>query len=436
VAFLTVLVCGLWPAIIVGRLDALSVLAHGPATTGMPRGRFVQRLVVTSQVALALTLLVGTALFVRTIHGLDRTVLGFDPDHLLAVGVTPDGDDLDRWNRIYAALEARVAALPGVASVGAVYLRPLRGPIGLDNQPLFPGQVPEKPATWGLNPHHNLQTVTPGYFNAMGIRVVAGRGFLPTDTHTSPGVVVVSQQTARRFWPGLDPIGQRLFDMSYRRPESAQGLVWQTVVGVVDDVRYRGLNDVRLDTYVPAAQSNQRVAYLMVRAHGKAAGLIAPVRAAAMAVDPRASVADAGVMADIVAAESAPWRFVVRVFLAFATLAALLSAIGLGTVIALAVSTRRRELAIRAALGADRRRLRAVVMKEGTLLVGLGVTAGLAGALVLGRVVAAVLVGVQPHDPIALLSAATLALSVGLIACWWPSRRAAAADPAEALRVE
>ncbi len=121
------------------------------------------------------------------------------------------------------------------------------------------------------------------------------------------------------------------------------------------------------------------------------------------AVDPRASVAGAVAMADIVAAESAPWRFVVRVFLAFATLAALLSAIGLGTVIALAVSTRRRELAIRAALGADRRRLRAVVMKEGTMLVGLGVLAGLACALALGRAVAAVLVGVQPHDPIALL---------------------------------
>ena len=183
------------------------------------------------------------------------------------------------------------------------------------------------------------------------------------------------------------------------------------MVGVVDDVRYRGLNDVRLDTYVPAAQSNQRVRYLMVRATRRGGRLAASVRAAAIAVDPRASVADAGAMADIVAAESAPWRFVVRVFLAFATLAALLSAIGLGTVIALAVSTRRRELAIRAALGADRRRLRAVVMKEGTLLVGLGVLPGWPCALALGRAVAAVLVGVQPHDPIALLTAATLALS-------------------------
>ena len=141
-------------------------------------------------------------------------------------------------------------------------------------------------------------------------------------------------------------------------------------------------------------------------------------------------------MRTVVDAESAPWRFVVRVFLAFATLAALLSAIGLGTVIALAVSTRRRELAIRAALGADRRRLRAVVMKEGTLLVGVGVLTGLGCAIVLSRAVAAVLVGVSPHDPVALAAAATIALGVGLVACWWPSRRAASADPIEALRAE
>jgi len=204
----------------------------------------------------------------------------------------------------------------------------------------------------------------------------------------------------------------------------------------VEDVRYRGLNDVRLDTYVPAAQSNQRVKYLMVRSTADAGPLAAAVRAAALAVDPRVSVSHAIAMADIVASESAPWRFVVRVFLAFASLAALLSAIGLGTVIALAVSTRRRELAIRAALGADRRRLRAVVMKEGTLLVGLGVGIGLASSLALGRAVAAVLVGVQPHDPVALLTSAAVAFAVGLTACWWPSRRAAGADPVEALRAE
>ena len=133
-AFVTVLCCGLWPTIVVGRIDALSVLTHGRATTALPRGRLVQRLVVTAQVALALTLLVGTALFVRTVRGLDRTILGFDPEHLLALALTPEASDLDRWNSVYSTIEARVVGLPNVTAVGAVYLRPLSGPIGLDNQ--------------------------------------------------------------------------------------------------------------------------------------------------------------------------------------------------------------------------------------------------------------------------------------------------------------
>ncbi len=408
VAFLTVLVCGLWPALVVGRLDTLSVLAHGPATTGLPRGRLVQRLVVTAQVALALTLLVGTALFVRTVLGLDRTVLGFEPDHLLAVEMAPAGDDLDRWNHTYAAIEARVAALPGVTSVGAVYLRPLSGPIGLDNQPFFPGQVAENPTTWGLNPHHNLQTVTPGYFEAMGIKVVRGRGFLATDTLQSPGVVVVSQQTARRFWPGLDPIGQRLSDMSYRRRRMAPPLVWQTVVGVVDDVRYRGLNDVRLDTYVPAAQSNQRVKYLMVRSSGDAADVAASVRAAAIAVDPRASVAGA-------ARDGRHRRGRKR---AVALRRARLPGVRLACGAAERDRARhghraRREHQTTGAghsRGARRRPSPPAGGRHegrhaaGRIRRGL---AGLACALALGRAVAAVLVGVQPHDPIALLPAAT-----------------------------
>jgi putative ABC transport system permease protein len=204
----------------------------------------------------------------------------------------------------------------------------------------------------------------------------------------------------------------------------------------VDDVRYRGLNDTRLDLYLPATQSTNRVQQLMVRSRANPADVVRSVRNAARAFDPKAGVSEATLMTDVVAAESAPWRFLVRVFLAFAVLAATLAAVGLGAVIALAVTSRRRELSIRAALGADRARLRAVMLREGFALVLVGVVLGVLGALGLGRAVAHVLVGVRPHDPLALSAAACLEISIALAASWLPARRAADVDPIESLRAD
>jgi putative ABC transport system permease protein len=164
--------------------------------------------------------------------------------------------------------------------------------------------------------------------------------------------------------------------------------------------------------------------------------VVASVRAAAREIDPAATVSDAVVMSAMVAAESAPWRFLQRLFVVFAALAGLLAAIGLAGVTTLAVALRRRELAIRAALGADRARLRTLVLGEGLLLVGGGVVVGVLGALALGRAVAHVLVGVAPHDPPALIAAACVSALAGLVASWIPARRAADADPIEALRAE
>ena len=435
-ALLTTLGSGIWPALVVVRTDAMRVLAHGQMNTSRPRGRLVQRLVVTAQVALALTLLVGTALFVRTVRGLDRTILGFEPQRLLALEITPDTGDIDRWNAVYDAIQLRVAAVPGVTTVSGISLRPLSGPIGFDSQPVFPGQPGNDPSTWGLNPHLNCQTVTPALFSTMAIRVVRGRGFLPTDTINAPGVVIVSESAARRMWPGKDPIGQQLFQMGYRPAPGASPKAFQTVVGVVADVRYRGLNDIRLDMYVPAAQSQQRLGFLMVRTASDDQDVVAAIRAAALEIDSRATFGRVAWMSDVVATESAPWRFLVRVFLAFAVVAAALSAIGLGTVIALAVSARRRELAIRAALGATGAHLRALVMREGSVMIAAGVAIGLVASLALGRLIALALVGVPPDDPIALLAAAAAAGIVGLVACWWPSRRAGHVDPIDALRAE
>ena len=435
VSFATILLSGLWPALVAARLDAVRTLAHGARLVSDPGGRRVRRAVVLVQVAVCLMLVAGAGLFMRSVRALDQTTLGFDPRNLLAVSVSPSVSGQESWRIFYETLESRVSALPGVAAVGSVYLRPLSGPIGLESQPIFPGQAPTDPKTWGLNPLLNLETVTPGYFGAMGIEIVRGRGFTPDDVLTSPGAVIVSESTARRLWPAMDPIGQRMRNASYRtETERLRG--WQTVIGVVKDVRYRGLNDVRLDLYMPARQSAERLQFLMVRTRVPAASVVASIRSVARAIDSGSSVSDAAVMSGIVANESAPWRFIVQVFVAFAALAAAAAAIGLGAVIALAVATRRRELAIRAALGATRAQLRSAVIREGVWLTIAGIVLGLVLALWSGQAVAALLIGVTSRDIVALGGAAALVCVTSVIACWWPGRAAANANPIEVLRAE
>jgi putative ABC transport system permease protein len=433
-AFTTIGLSALWPIIAVSRLDATRVLAHAGGSAGDPGGRRVQRLVVATQVALAVTLLAGTVVFLRSIRALDEAALGFVPDRLLALSIASPTLEPARWDVAYAAFEDRVRALPGVDAAGSVYLRPLLGPIGLDNQPLFPGQVPTDPSTWGLNPHVNLQTVSPGYFGAMGIRLVQGRGFTAADTTAAPGVVIVSERAAARLWPNRNPIGQRLRDMSYRVETTGGAEPWQTVVGVVADVRYRGLTDVRLDLYVPAAQSNQRVQYLMIRTSGTSQLVSRAVRSAAHEVDTSFIVSNAIPMSDVVAGESAPWRFIYRVFVIFGTLALTLAVVGLGAVINLALATRHRELAIRAALGADRRNLTTVIFREALALVVVGSVVGTAAALALGRTIGSVLIGVAPYDPVSLAVAVVVTSTVGAACCWWSARRAADVAPDVVLR--
>ena len=429
-AFVSVVVSGLLPALRAHRVPAAGALGRSRSHTGDPGTRRVQRLIVVVQVALALTLVAGTALFLRTLRELDRAALGFDPRGLLSLSVSPPTADPAKWNVFFDDAIARVAALPGVSSASAVNIRPLAGPAGWETQPTFPGQTPGAKA---MNPFMNLMVVTPGTFETMGIRMVRGRAFTPADRLGAQPVVIVGETAARRLWPGENPIGKR---MEGGFNDEKLKLGWQTVVGVAEDVRYRGLNDVRLDLYVPYTQSTTTVQQLMVRASGRPADVFAAVRAAVGQVDPKTMLADDTVMADVVAAESAPWRFLMRVFVSFAVLAATLAAVGLGAVIALAVTTRRRELAIRAALGATQGRLRALVLREGFVLVIGGLALGLAGAIMLGRVVTHLLIGIRPYDPVSLGAAAGVSVLGGLLAMWLPARRAARAHPMEALKTE
>jgi predicted permease len=437
-AFASATLSALWPVLVARRVDAVSVLAHGASVASDPRGRRIQRLIVVGQVATAVALLFGTTLFLRTVRGLDRTVLGFDPDGLLAFEAGEEAGTVSRWNATLEQLVTRVEALPNVRSAAVAAVRPLTGPIGWDTQPIFPGQPVDDPSTWGLNPHLNFVPVTPGYFETMRTRLVRGRLFTAADHATAPGVAIVSESAARRLWPGQDPIGQRLREPSYRIGEvDARSIgAWQTIVGVVQDVRFRGLNDPRLDLYVPAAQSSTRASKLLVRIDGDPIGVAAGVRAALKATVPATVPGEAVTMRSVVDAESAPWRFLMRVFVAFAVVAATLATVGLGAVVTLTVAARRRELAIRAALGADAARLRALVLRDASVLTACGVALGVLGAPALGRGVATVLVGVPPHDALTLAAVAAVAAVGGLVTAWWPARQAAQADPLLALRAE
>ena len=334
-------------------------------------------------------------------------------------------------------LIARVEALPNVRSAAVALVRPLKGPIGWDNQPVFPGQPVADPSTWGLNPHMNFVTVSPHYFATMGTRLVRGRVFTDADTTTAPGVAVVSESAARRLWPGRDPIGQRLREPTYRiGAKDAPAGVWQTVVGVVQDVRFRGLNDPRLDLYVPITQSRNKAPNLLVRVDGREGAVAAAVRAVVKEIDPAASVGEAVTMRSVVDGESAPWRFLMRVFVAFALVAATLAIVGLGAVVTLNAAARHRELAIRAALGAEARRLRWLVLREAIGLTGLGVVLGLLGAIALGRGVAPVLIGIRPDDPLTLTAVAAAAAAACVAAAWLPARKAGHTDPLATLRAE
>jgi putative ABC transport system permease protein len=434
-ALLTGAISGIWPAIFVGRVDAGRTLAFGIRAAMHPRERLIQRVVVGWQVTVAVVLLSGAALFTRSVHQLDRTPLGFNADGLVSIELQPAAPQIDRWDQFFDVLRARVEALPHIASAGAVALRPLSGPVGNDTIPALKGQAGLGPdAAWRNNPRANLQPVTPGYRQTLGTRLLAGRDFTPADVAASPNVVIVSASAAERYWPGRDPIGEPLVVATQRLPGSIEEPRWMTVVGVVEDVRYRGIIDPRLDVYLPAAQSTIRVAHLLVRTTSDPVAAMTDVARIARDLDPGVVVGEMSTMSDVVARETAPWRFAMRLLTLFGILASILATSGLVGLVSLVVTLRKRELGIRAALGATPRRLRAHVLIETVWTAGAAAGIGVLAALALGRLVESLLVDTPTNDAVSIAGAATLTLAAGMLGCMVPAARAAASNPADVLR--
>ena len=352
---------GLWPALFIGQVDPGRILVSGSRTAMHPRQRPFQRIVVASQVGVAIVILSGAALFVRSVARLDRTAVGFNPTSLMSIDIEPSSDDASRRDQFYEALLAATKQTVGVTAAAAVYLRPLSGPIGNDAVPLLRGQSLSAPR-WRSNPRANLEAVTPGYFHALGTRLLAGRDFTRDDRADTTGVVIVSVSAARRYWPDREAIGERILVPTQRMPGTLDEPRWQTVVGVVEDIRYRGIRDPRLDVYLPAAQSTVEVKQLMIRTASRRMVAAAGIGTIARKLDPAAHIGEMVTMEDVLARQTAPWRFAMRVLTGFGIFAALVAAVGLTGLVSLVVALRERELGIRAALGATPARLRRHVL--------------------------------------------------------------------------
>jgi putative ABC transport system permease protein len=429
----TALLCGLLPALEATRPDVVEALRDGSrgATRG-PAARRFESTLVALQAAFAVVVLAGAALFARSLLALENVPLGFDPaTRSFNVGLpdwkypTPEAK-----RAFHHALVERVRSVPGVEAAAATFLRPLElAGIGVNSWIVLEGEGPE---AQNRNPSVNYQVVTPGYFRAMGTRLVRGRDFAETDAAEAPGVVIVGEGTARRFWPGRDPIGQRL--AVYGAATDAKGgYVWQSVVGVAEDVRHRQVREPALDVYVPSEQSVFTAEYLVVKSPLETGALAAQVRREIAALD-KDQPSDALALARFVARAQGGARFRAILIVCFAALAAALAGIGLYGVMAHAVGRRVPEIGVRMALGARSRDILGLVLSVGLRPVAAGLLVGLVGAIAFGQAAQSLLFGVTPADPAALATGVAALVLVALAGGALPARHAAHVDPVTALR--
>lgn len=410
--------------------------AQAGATT--PARARARTILVAAQIAAAVVLLTGAGLFARSFVALVQLDLGFDPDNVLTfhVGV-PEASAATRAQQLTLvdAVIDRARQLPHVVAAGAVYQRPFaHGAIGMDTNVILEGQ-PLSSESASRNPILNWESATPDYFRAMDIRLLRGRLFTDLDTEKAPPVVVVSEALAARLWPAQDAVGRRILaygapGVDEKRPE------WQTVVGVVENARYREIEAPRFDLYLPYRQAPGGVQHFTLRVTGDPIAVVPQLRAALATMAPGIRVEGISTMNQIVGRTLAPWRFSTIVVSAFSLIALVFAAVGLAALIAYAVTQRTREIGIRMALGARPRDVVTMLVKEGWWMTFAGLATGLLTAWLLRRAVAGMLFGIGPGDAATFGVVPVVLAAVALVAAYIPARRAARIDPAVALRSE
>jgi putative ABC transport system permease protein len=396
-----------------------------------------RKLLVAGQLVAVVVLLTVAGLFVRSFSALLRLDLGFDPRGVLTFNLTFSEETHDTKEKQWAVVDAvldTARRLPGVIAAGAVYQRPFaNGAIGMDTNVIIEGQ-PLGAESSSRNPILNWEAATPDYFRAMDIRLLQGRLFDDRDTAKSPPVVLVGQSLAARLWPGQNPIGRRL--LAYGAPGDEKTPGWQTVVGVVEDARYREVEAPRFDLYLPHRQAPNQVQHFMLRLSGDPRAAVPALRSAIAALDPGLRVDGVSTMEELVGRAFAPWRFSSIVVSAFAAIALTFAAVGIASLVAFAVRQRTREIGVRVALGAQTRDVVVLVAREGAWVALAGVAIGVLAAWILRQFVASMLFGVGAGDALTFAAVALLLGVVSLLAAYLPARSAARIDPAAALRAE
>jgi len=431
VTLATGILFGLAPALTATRTELSESLKEGGASSTTESGRRrLRNSLVVSQVALALVLLAGAGLLVRTFLRLTQVDLGIDPTHAVTMEIGLPHykyPTATQQTSFYRELLEKVRRTPGVTSAG----------IQQPGSTVFFQLEGQPPAAPGQEPSAGLNVTSPGDFDAMGIRMAAGRELLESDTSDAPHVALISETVARRYWPHENPLGKNLTVLTHVYSGQSAGPAQPVrVVGVVKDRRGYDLWEARADIYVPFEQHPVSWAFLDVRTAVPPMTVVPSIREEVLSVDKEQPLNEVRLLSEMVAQTYGTLRFPMMLVWIFAALALVLSSIGIFGVMSYTVSRRTQELAIRMALGADRSTMLRLVLREGLRLTLIGVVIGLVSALALSRVMAGYVYGIKSTDPLTFAAAALLMMLAALSACYIPARRAMRVDPMRALRTE
>ena len=418
---------------------AAAIAAGGHRASGSLRKQRLQRGLVVAQVAVSVVLLAGAGLLTRTMVRLSEVDTGLKTESVLTMEVSllnaaralsdPLADVAAKEG--YDRMRAEIRALPGVTEVGVGSPMPLQSSsVRFDVK--AEGRAPTPGAAM---PNAELRTANPEYFRAAGIPLLRGREFAATDRATSGLVVIINQTLADQVFPGEDPVGKRIAwtgDVLRFTPISGD---WRTVVGVAGNTRDGGLDaELRSVVFMPFTQMLAFGGGLVIRTGGDPAALVTAATRIVHTIAPEAPIERVMTIAQIKEQSVAPRRLNAVLISSFGILALIIAAVGIAGVLAFSVSARTNEIGIRMSLGADRGRVQRMILGEGGVLLALGLVLGVAGAWFASGLIRGLLFGVAPHDPATLAGVAGLMAAIGVLACWFPARRASRIDPAITMR--